>query len=170
MSPERSASYPQGIVANHWTRRTSAYLKEINNADRKDAHRLFQCLAVARRPLRIEELAVVLALDVDAGGIPKFNANWRREDHEAAVLSACSSLVSVVNHGGSLGCSILPFLRKEILNVGSPRIHGRHLPVSYFPRFFPRDSCPGLPRRLTQRGRPHLRRQCWGYSSFWICL
>ena len=70
-------------------------LKEINNANHKQAHQLLQCLAVAKRPLRVEELAEVLALDVEAGGIATFNENWRWEDHEAAVLSACSSLVSV---------------------------------------------------------------------------
>ncbi|KAN0138107.1 Ankyrin repeat-containing domain protein [Lactarius tabidus] len=74
-------------------------LKEINDANRKQAHRLLQCLVAARRPLQIEELAVVLALDVDAGGVPRFNAEWRWEDHEAAVLSTCSSLVSVANDG-----------------------------------------------------------------------
>ncbi|KAN0141750.1 hypothetical protein V8E53_000212 [Lactarius tabidus] len=76
-------------------------LKEINNANQKQAHQLLQCLAVARRPLEVEELAEVLALDVDAGGIPTFNVNWRWEDHEAAVLSACSSLVSVITDDDS---------------------------------------------------------------------
>ncbi|KAN0137681.1 Ankyrin repeat-containing domain protein [Lactarius tabidus] len=90
-------------------------LKEINNADRKDAHRLFQYLAVAQRPLRVEELAAVLALDVDAGGIPKFNASWRRDDLEATVLSACSSLVSVVNHDGSQVVQFCHLSVKEFL-------------------------------------------------------
>ena len=76
-------------------------LKEINNANQKQAYQLLQCLAVAQRPLRVEELAEVLALDVNAGGIPTFNANWRWEDPEAAVLSACSSLVSVTNDAWS---------------------------------------------------------------------
>ena len=76
-------------------------LKKINNANSKQAHRLLQCLVATHRPLRIEELADVLALDVDAGGMPRLNAKWRWKDHEAAVLSACSSLVSVVNHEGS---------------------------------------------------------------------
>ena len=43
-------------------------LREINNANQKQAHQLLQCLAVARRPLLLEELAEVLALDVDGGG------------------------------------------------------------------------------------------------------
>src|SRR5882757_9346207 len=70
-------------------------LKEINNANWEHAHRLLQCLTVASRPLRVEELAEVLAFDF-TGGIPKLNTDWRWEDQEVAVLSACSSLVSVV--------------------------------------------------------------------------
>ncbi|KAH9038414.1 hypothetical protein EDB84DRAFT_1437191 [Lactarius hengduanensis] len=76
-------------------------LKEINNANREHAYRLLQCLAVARRPLRVEELAEVLAFDLSAGGIPKLIADWRWEDQEEAVLSACSSLVSVIVDKGS---------------------------------------------------------------------
>jgi ankyrin repeat protein len=90
-------------------------LKEINNANQKEAHRLLQCLAVASRPLSVEELAEVLALDVDAGGIPRFNAKWRWEDHEAAVLSACSSLVSVVDYQGSRVVQFSHFSVKEFL-------------------------------------------------------
>jgi ankyrin repeat protein len=90
-------------------------LKEINNANQKQAHQLLQCLAVARRPLEVEELAEVLALDVDAGGIPKFNTKWRWEDHEAAVLSACSSLVSVIDRRGSRVVQFSHFSVKEFL-------------------------------------------------------
>ena len=91
-------------------------LKEINNANQKQAHQLLQCLAVARRPLRVEELAEVLALDIDARGIPTFNAKWRWEDHEAAVLSACSSLVSVIiDHGSHWVVQFSHFSVKEFL-------------------------------------------------------
>jgi hypothetical protein len=53
---------------------------------------------VAIRPLYVDELAEVLAFDFDSAesGIPKFNASWRWVDQEEAVLSTCSSLVSVV--------------------------------------------------------------------------
>ena len=71
-------------------------LNDINNANRVHAYRLLQCLAVALRPLRVEELAEVLAFDLTTGGIPKLNTDWRWEDQEEAVLSACSSLVSVI--------------------------------------------------------------------------
>jgi hypothetical protein len=54
---------------------------------------------VAIRPLRVEELAEILAFDFDdiQGGIPKFRADWRWDDQEGAVLSTCSSLISVVD-------------------------------------------------------------------------
>src|ERR1700761_5253212 len=67
-------------------------LNEINNANREHAYRLLQCLTVAYRPLRVKELAV----DVNMGGIPILNTHWRWEDQEEAVLSACSSLVTIV--------------------------------------------------------------------------
>ena len=46
-------------------------LKNINQATRPYAHRLFQCLAVAARPLRLGELAEVLAFDFEdaPGGV-----------------------------------------------------------------------------------------------------
>jgi hypothetical protein len=71
-------------------------LNGINNSNQEHAYRLLQCLAVARSPLRVEELAEVLAVDLYPGGIPKLNTDWRWEDQEEAVLSACSSLVSVI--------------------------------------------------------------------------
>jgi hypothetical protein len=72
-------------------------LREIPKSNRVHAHRLLQCLAVAVRPLRVEELAEVLAVDFDAtGGIPKLNEDLRWEDQEQAVLSACSSLIVVI--------------------------------------------------------------------------
>ncbi|KAF8256946.1 hypothetical protein EI94DRAFT_1836280 [Lactarius quietus] len=75
-------------------------LNEINNANQEHAYRLLQCLTVASRPLRIEELAEVLAVDFNPGGIPKLKTDWRWEDQEMAVLSACSSLVSVIIDNG----------------------------------------------------------------------
>jgi hypothetical protein len=40
-------------------------LKEIVTANRHHAYHLLQCLTVASRPLRVEELAEILALDFD---------------------------------------------------------------------------------------------------------
>jgi ankyrin repeat protein len=94
------------------------------------AYRLLQCLAVALRPLRVEELAEVLAFDLTAGGIPKLNANWRWEDQEEAVLSACSSLVSVIIDNGSRVVQFSHFSVKEFLT--SDRLAGCREEVSQF--------------------------------------
>ena len=74
-------------------------LREINKADWEFAHRLFQFVAVASRPLLVEELADLLAFDFTAGQIPEFHEGWRLEDPVDAVLSTCSSLLAIVNGG-----------------------------------------------------------------------
>ena len=90
-------------------------LNDINNANRTHAFRLLQCLTVALRPLRVEELAEVLAFDLTTAGSPKLNADWRWEDQEEAVLSACSSLVSVIIDDGSRVVQFSHFSVKEFL-------------------------------------------------------
>ena len=90
-------------------------LTEINNANSMHAYRLLQCLAVALRPLRVEELAEVLAFDLTGGGMPKLNADWRWGDKEEAVLSACSSLVSVIVDDGARVVQFSHFSVKEFL-------------------------------------------------------
>jgi len=90
-------------------------LGEINKAEWEVAHRLFQFLAVASRPLRVEELAELLAFDFEAGPIPKFHENWRLEDPVDAVLSACSSLLAVVDVKGSPVVQFSHFSVKEFL-------------------------------------------------------
>ena len=72
-------------------------LREINKADWEFAHRLFQFVAVAVRPLFVEELAELLAFDFEAGSIPKFRENWRLEDPMHAVLSSCCSFLALVD-------------------------------------------------------------------------
>ena len=74
-------------------------LMGINKANQQHAHRLLQCLTVAVRPLRVSELAEVLA--VDFGTAPgsdasKLETDWRWEDQEDAILMTCSSLIAVV--------------------------------------------------------------------------
>jgi len=73
-------------------------MMDIQKANKGQAYRMLQCLAVAVRPLSVAELAEILAFEFDAanGGTPKLNANWRWEDHEQAVLSTCSSLITIV--------------------------------------------------------------------------
>jgi len=75
-------------------------LKEIKKPNRAHARRVLQCLVVAIRPLRVAELAEVLAVDFDdAEGIPRLKPDWRWEEQELALLSACSSLIAVVQAG-----------------------------------------------------------------------
>jgi ankyrin repeat protein len=73
-------------------------LKNIHEKNREHARRLLHCLAVAVRPLRVEELAEILAFDFEGiqGRIPKFHAEKRPEDQEKAVLSTCPSLITIV--------------------------------------------------------------------------
>jgi ankyrin repeat protein len=78
-------------------------LRHINKANRDHAHRVLQCLTVAVRPLRVAELAEVLAIDfgtTTGEGTSKLNTDWRWDNYEA-VLSACSSLISIVDDDDS---------------------------------------------------------------------
>ena len=95
-------------------------LRAINKENREHACRLLRCLTVALRPLRVEELAEVLAIDFDApahGGIPHLNPNWRCTDqHQGqAVLSTCSSLITLVDDGDSQVVQFSHFSVREFL-------------------------------------------------------
>jgi hypothetical protein len=92
-------------------------LREIGKPNQGHAHRLLQCLVVATRPLRVEELAEVLAFDFNTGGMPKLNPGWRWEDQEEAVMSACSSLVTIVKDGDSRVVQFSHFSVKEFLTA-----------------------------------------------------
>jgi hypothetical protein len=87
-------------------------LKEIKRPNREHALRLLKSLVAAIRPLRIEELAEVLAVDFDdAEGVPKLKADWRWEDQEQALLSLFS---------------------ERVLDLASPRhFKWRYLTLSY---------------------------------------
>ena len=93
-------------------------LDEIHSTNQgRHAHRLLQCLTVAMRPLRVEELAEVLAFELDTaeGDLPKYHPEWRWEDQEHAVLSACSSLITIVNSGHSRVIQFSHFSVKEYI-------------------------------------------------------
>ena len=92
-------------------------LREIRKPNQGHAHKLLQCLVVAVCPLRIEELAEVLAFDFNVGGTPKLNPGWRWEDQEEAVMSACSSLVTIVKDGESRFVQLSHFSVKEFLTA-----------------------------------------------------
>jgi hypothetical protein len=93
-------------------------LREINKEAWELAHRLLQCVAVASRPLRVEELAEFLAFDFKSGPIAKFHEGWRLDDSMDAVLSTCSTLPAAVNVDGSLVIQLSHFSVKEFLTSG----------------------------------------------------
>jgi len=90
-----------------------------------------QCLTAAIRPLHVEELAEVLAVDIDAeGAVPKLNEGLRWKDQKGAVLSACSSLVAVVNVDGS---DVVQFSHPSVKEfLTSPRLAASSERVSFF--------------------------------------
>jgi len=90
-------------------------LGEINKADWELAHRLFQCVAVASRPLRVEELAEFLAFDFKARPIPTFHEGWRLDDPVYAVLSTCPGFLTIIDVGGSQIIQFSHFSVKEFL-------------------------------------------------------
>ena len=92
-------------------------LKEIRKPNQGHAHRLLQCLVVAVCPLEVKELAEVLAFDFNTGGMPRLNPGWRWEDQEEAVMSAYSSLVTIVKDDNSWVVQFSHFSVKEYLKA-----------------------------------------------------
>jgi ankyrin repeat protein len=88
---------------------------------------------VATRPLRVAELGEVLAVDFDdAEGIPRSKPDWRWEDQELALLSACSSLIAIVQAGNSRVVqfshfSVKEFLTSSRLSTASGEVRGYHI-------------------------------------------
>ena len=106
-------------------------LEEIEEQNWEYAHRLFQCVAAASRPLRVSELAEFLAFDFEAGSMPAFLSDWRPEDPAHTVLSICSSLLAVVRHGsGSPVVQFAHFSVKEYLT--STRLAEAKDTISHF--------------------------------------
>ena len=108
--PRALADFPETLDGTY-----EQTLREISKANWKFAHRLFQFVAVASRPPRVEELAELLAFDFKAGSIPKFHEDWRLEDPVDAVLSVSSSLLAVVEVEGSPVVQFSHFSVKQFL-------------------------------------------------------
>jgi len=110
-------------------------LREIKKPNRDHARRILQCLVAAIRPLRVEELAEVLAVDFeDVGGIPKLKPGWRWEDQEHALFTSCSSLIAVVDTGDSRVVQFSHFSVKEYLTsarlaTSTQDVSGYHITV-----------------------------------------
>ena len=91
------------------------------------AQRLFQCLAESIRPLHAEELAEILAIQFCRETLPNYDVNWRPENPEEAVLSACSSLLTIVDMGTSRVVQFSHFSVKEYLTSERLANAGKHL-------------------------------------------
>ena len=102
----------------------------IDNQKRKYARRLFQCLLVSIRPLHVDELAEILAIQFDEAVPPTFNAGWRPVNAEEAVMSACSSLIAIVDRGGHQVVQFSHFSVKEYLT--SERLATAEGRLSYY--------------------------------------
>ena len=89
-------------------------LLEISEENWELAHRMFQFVSVASRPLHVNDLAYLLAFDFKAGSIPEFHKDWPLEDPAFAVLSTCSTLFVTVNEGSPV-IKLSHFSVKEFL-------------------------------------------------------
>jgi ankyrin repeat protein len=102
-------------------------LLRIDKARRKFARRLFECLAVAARPLRVEELADILEVPFDKA-VSESNTLSGAEE---AVLFACSSLITIVDAaGGSRVVQFFHFSVEEFLT--SDRLAEEGPDLSYY--------------------------------------
>jgi len=106
-------------------------LLDIDGQNWVYVHRLFQCITVASRPLRVEELAEFLAFNLN-GGNPRFDAGWRPEDPNDAILSTCSSLIAIVNVGDTAVVHFSHFSVKEFLTsnrIARGRVSRYYIPL-----------------------------------------
>jgi ankyrin repeat domain-containing protein 50 len=90
-------------------------LESIPKEQRRHTHRLFQCLIVAIRPLRAVELTEIFAIQFDSKVGPNIVERWRPADPEEAVLTACSSLIAIVDVEDSRTVQFSHFSVKEFL-------------------------------------------------------
>ena len=110
-------------------------LQNILKQKWQHAHRLFQCMVVATRPLEVEELAEIFAIGFEPGVAPNLVEDWRPENPEEAVFSACSTLITIIDNGRSKIVQFSHFSVKEYLtsdrletsNVGN--IRSFHIPL-----------------------------------------
>jgi len=101
---------PQGLDETY-----DRILQGIHQSSQDFARRLFACLAESFRPLCVEELAEILAIEFDEGAVPNYDEDWRPDDPEEAVSSTCSSLVAIVDVNGSRVVQFSHFSVKEYL-------------------------------------------------------
>ena len=93
-------------------------LQNIPKQKWQHAQRLFQCMVAAIRPLRVEELAEIFAIGIGANVSLNLVEDWRPANAEEAVLSACSTLITIIDDGGSKIVQFSHFSVKEYLTSG----------------------------------------------------
>ena len=90
-------------------------LQAIPKEKFQHASRLFQCMVAALRPLRVEELAEIFAIEFGANDTLNLVVGWRPEHPEEAVLSTCSTFITIIDNGGSKIAQFSHFSVKEFL-------------------------------------------------------
>jgi len=86
-------------------------------------------MVAALRPLRVEELAELFAIEFGPNNAPNLVAGWRPENPEEAVLSTCSTFITIIDDRESKIVQFSHFSVKEFLtsdrlqlsNVGNIR-------------------------------------------------
>jgi len=111
----------------------SGFCKGIPKQKWQHAHRLFQCMAAAIRPLHAEELGEIFAIEFSPHVAPALMEGWRPESPEDAVLAACSTLISIVDDQDSKVVQFSHFSVKEFLDLLSPSNieHRKYLPLPH---------------------------------------
>ncbi|KAN0126421.1 hypothetical protein V8E52_000061 [Russula decolorans] len=108
----------------------SRTLLGIDEEKREYAQRLFRCLMVSIRPLRVQELAEIVVIQFDEEALPTFNADWRPAYAQETIMSVCSSLIAIVDRGGHQVVQFSHFSVKEYLT--SERLAAAEERLSYY--------------------------------------
>jgi hypothetical protein len=100
-------------------------LQGIPKQKQQHALRLFQCIVTAVRPLRVEELGEILAIRFNTNTAPSLVEGWRPGNPEEDVLSACSTLISIIDDEGMKVVQFSHFSVKEFLTSDRLRFSSR---------------------------------------------
>ena len=84
-------------------------LQNIPKQKWQHAQRLFQCMVAAIRSLRVEELAEIFAIGFGENMSLNLVEDWRPANAEEAVLSACSSLITIIIDSDDEDAKIVQF-------------------------------------------------------------
>ena len=84
-------------------------LQNIPKQKWQHAHRLFQCMVAAVRPLRVGELAETFAIGFGPNATTNLVEDWRPVNPEEAVFSACSTLITIIIDSDDEGSKIVQF-------------------------------------------------------------